>query len=548
MSKRTQTSDDAFKKRSKEKHAQWWQKGPLYHIYPKSFKDSNADGIGDLKGIIDKADYLKSLNITGIWLSPFFKSPMIDHGYDIENYREIDAIFGTLQDFKDLVKTMKNLDIQVIIDFVPNHTSDQHEWFIKSKQKIQPYTDYYIWQKSKNNWMSVFGGSAWTFDEQHRQEYYLHQFYKQQPDLNLRNVHVREELKNVLRFWLDLGVAGFRIDAVPHFFEDECFPDEEVVPNKAPDSYESVTRKYTYNLQPEVNQLLSEFRAVLDEFTNKDGLPRLIMTEAYVGVEDLVEYYGDINQDGIGSISQMPINFSLVSEFRKPEDITGEKLTKVLKSYLEACGSAWPNFSLGNHDSPRSSSRFCSELASYAMNALLLLCPGTPLTYYGEEIGMLDNPGSMDVMSDQRDPCRSPMQWNKSSNAGFSLNSKTWLPLNDSYKKGLNVEDEEKCAQSPLEFYKKLSQLRHHRDFQHVILFGNYEFNVEKSQTTDLFLLKRQWKDTIILLIINLGDESAKVEHMNLESYQLYIKSDTTKERSMEIKAKMCAVYFKNDQ
>ena len=278
-------------------------------------------------------DYLKQLDVKGIWISPIFASPMVDHGYDISNYTNIDPIFGTIEDFKFLTSKCTSKGIKIILDFVPNHTSDQHEWFVKSCQRIHPYTDFYIWHKGKadgqppNNWISVFGGSAWQYNEA-RKEYYLHQFYKEQPDLNLRNPKVVLELEKVLRFWLDLGVAGFRIDAVPHFFEDERFLDEEVILNKDLNTYDSVTRKYTYNLQPEVNNLLKKFRDVLNEYTAKDGIDRLMMTEAYVSDDELMEYYGEIDEiTGIGSISQMPVNFGLVSNLSNPEDITPTKVS-----------------------------------------------------------------------------------------------------------------------------------------------------------------------------------------------------------------------------
>eukprot|EP00093_Oithona_nana_P000317 00317.XXX_1223_120_1 [CDS] Oithona nana genome sequencing. len=309
-------------------HAEWWQQGPIYHIYPKSFCDSNSDGIGDLQGIQNRVDYLKQLDVKGIWISPIFTSPMVDHGYDISNYTDIDPIFGTIEDFKDLIFKCTSNNIKIILDFVPNHTSDQHEWFLKSCQRIDPFTDFYVWQKGKgkarppNNWMSVFGGSAWSYNEI-RQEFYLHQFYKEQPDLNLRNALVVSELQKVLRFWLDLGVAGFRIDAVPHFFEDERFLDEKVVPDKLPNTYESVTRDYTYNLQPDINELLKKFRDVLNEYVIKDGMARLMMTEAYVSDDELMEYYGEIDEDTqIGSISQMPVNFGLISNFSTKKDVT----------------------------------------------------------------------------------------------------------------------------------------------------------------------------------------------------------------------------------
>ncbi|CAH0386141.1 unnamed protein product [Bemisia tabaci] len=259
---------------------EWWETTLLYQIYPRSFKDSNADGIGDLKGICEKLDYVKSIGVDAIWIQPFYKSPMFDMGYDVEDYKAVDPTFGTIEDFKELQKAVKDRGMKLILDYVPNHTSDKCEWFKLSERRIEPYTDYYIWKDPKrindthttvpNNWKSIFPGSMWTWSDI-RKQYYLHQFSAQQPDLNYRNPKVKKEMEGVLRFWLDLGADGFRVDAVSHLYEAAHFMDEP--PSLNWDTF----RIYTFE-QPECVDLVKEWRAVLDEYSKKDGKPSLIIT------------------------------------------------------------------------------------------------------------------------------------------------------------------------------------------------------------------------------------------------------------------------------
>lgn len=306
----------------------WWQKKPVYEVYVKSFKDSDGDGVGDLKGVTSELDYLANLGVGSVWLSPVYKSPMKDNGYDVSDYTAIDPTFGTLEDFKTLVAELHKRDMKVIMDFIPNHSSDQHEWFEKSKSKDGKYADYYVWADGKgngppNNWKSVFGGSAWTKDST-RGQYYLHQFYSHQPDLNLRNDDVVNDLTESLKFWVSLGVDGFRVDSVGHFFEDTANGDEQSSGNSGGD-YQSLTHDKTYDL-PEVLDLLKKFRKVLDDATAEDeSNPRIMMTEAYMPSAKLARYYGNV-ADQIGDIAQMPLNFNLLSDFETKDSFSAAKV------------------------------------------------------------------------------------------------------------------------------------------------------------------------------------------------------------------------------
>jgi len=309
---------------------QWWQKAPIYEVYVKSFKDSDGDGIGDIKGVTSKLDYLTSLGVGSVWLSPIYKSGGKDNGYDVVDHTKIDEKLGTLEDFNELVKSLHDNGIKLIMDFIPNHSSDKHEWFQKSIKAEEPYTNYYIWKDSTstnkpNNWKSVFGGSAWEYNSDRRKAY-LHQFYKEQPDLNLRNPEVKKKLKGIMNYWLDLGVDGFRIDSVAHFYEDQQFRDEP--PVSGGNGYTSLEHKHTYD-QPEVMKLLAEFRAVLDNKTKEDSYnPRIMMTEAYD--VDLGMYYGNSSamKDQIGTVSHMPLFFGMISKFTEGVLVTADLVKK----------------------------------------------------------------------------------------------------------------------------------------------------------------------------------------------------------------------------
>lgn len=480
---------------------EWWQKEPVYEVYAKSFKDSDGDGKGDLNGITSKVEYLASLGVGSVWISPVYPSPMKDHGYDVSNYVDIDPTFGDLQDFKDLLAKLQEHGLKLIMDFVPNHSSDQHDWFKKSVDREDPYTDYYVWVDGSpgnppTNWKSVFNGSMWEYHPK-RGQYYLHQFYKEQPDLNLRNPKVVEELKNVLRFWMDLGVDGFRIDAVPHFFEDEQYLNEQELIAQS-DVYDAVEKKYTYNL-PECLDLLREFRQVLDAETAEDETkPRIMMTEAYLDIPDLVKYYGQVLNNTFGDISHLPLNLKFLESFKTEEDLTALKLKETIDHYLGALpdkSNTWPNFNLANHDQSRPASRFGRQLAG-AMQMVMMMLPGTPITYYGEEIGMTDT--EMANPEDYRDPFRTPMQWDDSANAGFTSGT-PWLPVNANHDE-INVAAQDKPeVNSFLTAYRKLAELR----TQPSVLFGSTHMIVRD----DVFFLSRIRKGNPgYLTIVNFGD------------------------------------------
>ncbi|XP_069699589.1 maltase 2-like [Periplaneta americana] len=438
----------------------WWKTTTVYQIYPLSFKDSNGDGIGDLRGILDKLDHVKDMGAGAIWINPFFRSPLEGYGYDITNYCDVDPVFGTIADFDELLAKAKGMDIKVILDLVPNHSSDKHEWFIKSTQRVDPYTDYYVWHDGKvndagqreppNNWIATISGSAWTWSDA-RQQYYLHQFGVNMPDLNYRNTLVREEMKKVLRFWLDRGVDGFRVDAVPHLLEDSQFRDESLsnTPGLPPTDYGYLVHTYTANV-PETYDLIREWRALLDsEYTNQDQHTRLMMTEAYATVEQTMAYYGNATHPG----SHLPFNFNFIqylNGYSKAPDYE-----RVVHSWLDNVPAGMTsNWVAGNHDQRRVSTRFGTFMRD-SINMMVTLLPGTAITYYGEEIGMVD----ADIGGDPSAPERTPFQWDDSTSAGFSTNTSTWLPVNTNYKE-LNLKLEAATDRSYYHVYQKLMEAR----------------------------------------------------------------------------------------
>jgi len=481
---------------------QWWQKAPIYQVYVQSFKDSNGDGLGDLKGVESKLDYLKDIGVGSVALSPFFPSPMKDGGYDITDYQDVDSKFGSLEDFKSLLAASHEKDLKVVIDFVPNHSSKEHPWFQKSANRESGFEDFYVWRDADptggppNNWKSVFGGSAWEKDDT-RGQYYLHNFMAEQPDLNLRNAEVVKKLKEALKFWLDLGVDGFRVDGVAFFFEDKLYGDEAETGDSG-DGYLSVEHLKTYE-QEENLKLLEEFRKVLDAATEEDASrPRVMMTEAYVPVADYGKYYGEV-VDQIGSVSQMPMNFGLI-EMAQP--VAAEKFMTKIKEYTNglpdvtidpeanlkesdsnALSKAWSNFVTGNHDNSRMVERFGDDLLD-GVNMLVMLMQGTPMTYYGDEIGMVDGTQQFDSDPEKRQNYRTPMQWTSEQDAG------------------INVEDQLGRENSHLAVFKYLAKMRH----QEAILFGETEF-IEQGQVVGFTRIKKGSPGLVVL--VNFGDTEA---------------------------------------
>jgi alpha-glucosidase len=439
----------------------WWQQGVIYQIYPRSFQDSNGDGIGDLPGIRSRLDYLEWLGVDAVWLSPIYPSPMADFGYDISNYVDVDPLFGTLADFDRLVDDVHRRGMKLVLDFVPNHTSDQHPWFRESRSsRDNPKRDWYIWRNPNsngdqpNNWLSNFGGSAWEFDQQTGQ-YYYHAFLKEQPDLNWRNVEVQNAMLDVLRFWLNRGVDGFRVDVIWHIVKDDQFRDNLPNPNYKPQWAPHRKLMATYNTdRPEVHDIIARMRGVLDEFDD-----RMMVGEIYLPVERLVTYYGSE-----GSGVNLPFNFQLIETTWHARAIADA--VDRYESLLPKHG--WPNWVLGNHDNPRIVSRIGANEARIAA-MLLLTLRGTPTLYYGDEIGMHNVPIPPDRVQDPfeknvpglghgRDPARTPMQWSMANNADFSTGA-PWLPIAEDFT-NVNVALAKNQEDSLLSLYRRMIELR----------------------------------------------------------------------------------------
>ncbi|XP_055307115.1 probable maltase, partial [Sitodiplosis mosellana] len=439
----------------------WWEYAHFYQVYPRSFQDSDGDGVGDLNGITSRLNHFKNIGVTGIWLSPIFKSPMKDFGYDISDYREIQPEYGTMEDFEQLAQRCKELDIKLILDFVPNHSSDQHEWFQKSSNPNHPeyekYKDYYVWNKGKllengtrippSNWVAVFRSSAWQWSES-RRAYYLHQFLEEQPDLNFWNPKVVEEMNEVLRFWLRKGVSGVRIDAVPFLFEakenSEGLYDDEGLTGLTDDitNWSYVNHTFTFDVD-ETFDLIYQWRKLVDEpeFSNET---RIIMTEGYsLELANLMRYYGRVKDGQIVEYgAQIPFNFQIIDTNMTTSASKYKELIKEFFDNMPKGNQIHANWLLGNHDKRRIASRYKPTRIDI-FNILLKTLPGITITYYGEEIGMTDQYISWNDTIDpqacrtseqefhllSRDPARTPMQWDSSANAGFSIANKTWLPV-----------------------------------------------------------------------------------------------------------------------
>lgn len=454
------------------KDAAWWKRAVIYQVYPRSFQDSDGDGVGDLNGIAQRLGHLAQLGIDAVWISPIFPSPMRDFGYDVSDYCAIDPLFGSLADFDALLESAHAHGLKVILDFVPNHTSDQHPWFHESRSsKLNPKRDWYVWRDPKpdgsppNNWESEFGGPAWAFDEPTGQFYY-HAYLKEQPDLNWRNPAVEEAMCDVLRFWFDRGVDGFRVDAIHHLHEDEEGrdnpPDPEWRPGMAPNARWLQLRTID---QPGVHDSIRAMRRVADSYPD-----RVMIGEAYLPIDRLMAYYG---ADLTGF--HLPFNFHLISTAWKPE-----ALASLIEAYEAALpAGAWPNWVLGNHDRSRVASRIGRAQARVAA-MLLMTLRGTPTIYQGEEIGMVDTPIPRRLVQDPyernvpgfgfgRDPVRTPMPWSSEPNGGFT-EGRPWLPLNADADM-LNVSNQADDPRSMLSLYRALIRLR--RDNE-ALSFGDW--------------------------------------------------------------------------
>ena len=497
----------------------WWQRAAIYQVYPRSFQDSNGDGIGDLPGVIARLDYLVWLGIDAIWLSPFYPSPMADFGYDVSDYCDVDPIFGTLTDFDKLIAQAHARNIKVIVDFVPNHTSDQHPWFVESRASCDnPKRDWFIWRDPvdggpPNNWLSEFGGAAWTRDTNTGQFYY-HAYLPQQPDLNWRNPAVHAAMLEALKFWLARGADGFRLDTIHHLFEDPQLRDNPLSPHFKAGMAPTQVLDRVYQIdQPEVQDVLRDFRRLTDSYSTPEA-ERILVGEAYLPLDKIMAYYG--HGDGV----HLPFNFQLIGAPWDAAVIAG--LITRYESLLPAGG--WPNWVLGNHDRSRVASRFGPEAAPLAA-MLLLTLRGTPTLYYGDELGLGDVPVPPEMVQDPwekrvpgfglgRDPVRSPMPWDDSRGAGFTSGA-PWLPLGGDFQER-NVAALQSAKHNILLLTRDLLALRKTEPALHAGAYGLVE------SRSDLLIYERVHDGRRLMIVLNM---SAGAQHTPVPEYELLLST-----------------------
>lgn len=547
LSSQNKMSDAKMKKSSS---VPWWKTAVFYQIYPRSFADGNGDGIGDLAGIRAKLEYLQQLGIDAIWLSPHYPSPLCDCGYDVMDYEDVAPEYGTLAEFQALLADAHQRGIRIVLDLVLNHTSDQHPWFIESRSSLHnPKRDWYIWKKGRNqlppnNWSSTFGGSAWEFDPA-TEEYYYHFFFKGQPDLNWKNPDVKQAMFNAVRFWLDMGVDGFRLDAVGTIFEDETYPPHtteiQVIDDlyplsklaKTPEDHLNLLKIWTEHFyhqvdKPEVHDLMKELRQVVNEYDQR----------VLIGESDDIRFYGNGDDE-----LHLNFNFPLM----RTRSLTPPWVRHNQAERLAALpAGTWPCNTLGNHDSNRMFSNFGDGIHNQQIAevnlAMLLFMKGTPFLYNGEEIGMSDyfitNPADFrDPMATWaflyettklntppaeatflanfrgRDKSRTPLQWSSSPNGGFCPPAVTpWLPVNPDYAQGINVAEQQAYPESLWQFYAKILNFRRSAP---ALQLGNYAPLLPQHETVLAFI--RQVDDAqtaahqTCLVIINFSSENQKI-------------------------------------
>lgn len=482
----------------------WWARGVIYQLLVPTYYDTTGDGMGDLPGITSKLEYLEWLGVDAVWLSPIFASPMIEFGYDVADFQGVNEAFGTLDDFDRLVEEAHSRDIRIILDWVPNHTASVHPWFVESCSSRESLKrDWYIWRDPKpdgsppNNWLSIFGGSAWTLDE-HTGQYYLHAFLAEQPDLNWRNPDLRQAMYDSLRFWLDRGVDGFRIDALDLLFEDVELRDNPPNPDYDPeeDAPDMVVLQERTRNQPEVHEAVAEIRRIVDEYDD-----RVLLGELYLGVDELVAYYGGENPE-----IHLPLNplFASVSW-------NADHLHATISDYLSKIPEGgWPCWMLSSHDGVRIASRAGAEQAGVAA-MLLLTLRGTPIVYYGDEIGMKNVEVPEEKERDpqgkrigrKRDPVRTPMQWDNQMYAGFST-SEPWLPVGDDVD-SVSVNAQSK-SRSLLELYRRLLSLRREEP---VLSTGSL---TSCGVRDNVFSYRREYDGAQFLVLLNMGPESRPID------------------------------------
>lgn len=498
----------------------WADGAVVYQIYPRSFQDSNSDGIGDLQGIIQRLDYLKNLGVTALWLSPFYPSPMADFGYDVADYCDVDPIFGTLEDFKRLLNEAHEHDIKVMTDIVPSHTSDEHPWFEASKQSSgNKYSDWYIWRDPSgytedgsplppNNWLDMFSGeSSWEWVAE-RKQFYLHSFHKKQPDLNWENPSVREAMKNVLRFWLDLGVDGFRVDAVPFMDKDPSFADNPPSPYFNPEQDPPTWRFLRTNSHGGLRHYayLGELGDVLKEQAYTQS-PRFMVTEGYVERHNVLESYMKYYR-ATDPLVATPFIFEGI---KQPLDAPSwrEFLQGLHAALDDNNPTSIPAYAFGNHDQSRLVSRYGEEKARLAA-VMQLTLPGMTFVYYGDELGMHDVHIPPEKAQDpqaatgdyNRDSARTPMQWSSDTNAGFT-NGEPWLPLADTYK-DRNAANQTEDPSSFLTLYRALIRLR-----TTDVAFTRGSLAVHTNTEPHILAYTRSYQEKQYMVVINFSDSDS---------------------------------------
>ena len=501
----------------------WWKKAVFYQIYPRSFHDSNNDGIGDLAGITDRLKYIANLGVDAIWISPFFQSPMADFGYDISDYRTVDPLFGTNKDFDLLLSRAHDFGLKIIIDMVLSHTSIKHPWFIESQQnRTNPKADWYTWSDDiPNNWVSVFGGPAWEWDEK-RQQYYLHNFLKEQPDLNYHNPQVQKQILEECRFWLDKGIDGFRLDVINFIFHDKELRNN---PPKDPEKYGYATqleKPDPYNDQwhvydksrPEALEFAEKFRNLLNQYPGTMSLAEVVDDKM---VERAAEYVADNKR------YHTSYSFALMAG----TEITAAKVCKALEEQLAQPGDGWPSWAFSNHDVTRSITKWGKNLQdrkafAILLNKLLLSLRGTPFLYQGDELGLVEAILTYDQLQDPwgkhhwpdwqgRDGCRTPMPWEKDApQAGFSDIIETWLPISEDHQV-LAVDAQEQDPQSVLSITKKFIQWRKQKP---TLQIGDIEFL--KTGNDNVLAFTRSHKKETITCIFNLLEEEQAYQELKL--------------------------------
>ncbi len=496
----------------------WWQGGCIYQIYPRSFYDSNNDGVGDLQGIIDKLDYVAELGVDGIWISPFFTSPMVDFGYDVADYKDVDPIFGDIEDFKRLVDKAHRLGLKVIIDQVYSHSSNKNPWFEESRQNNQNgKADWYVWADPKedgtppNNWQSIFGGTSWQWDNV-RKQYYLHNFLPEQPDLNLHNPQVQEALFDVAKFWLDLGVDGFRLDAINYGMHNRALTDNPPFKVTDPHLYRPYhMQHHIHNLsQPGMPRFLSKLKDVLNEYG-------AIFTVAEIGGGDPIPLMKEY------TFKDERLSTAYSFEFLSAGDLTKHTIIQALSNWSNDKDDSWPSWAFSNHDAPRVASRWASQAhIQYRAKLYLLLLMsirGTVFLYQGEELGLSQSDVPFDQLQDPeainnwpdnlgRDGSRTPMPWlEKATYQGFST-VEPWLPMEADHQ-ALSVDKQMKDANSTLNFSKALLAFRK----QHPeLITGDLTLVDEGDNESALLVFKRNIGENELLCVFNLTDEDVTIE------------------------------------